>query len=421
MRYNHLPPIYFLHIPRTAGTSVRLWLDALFDHDDWLEAHDYNDVWRMDDADLFEYDFYSGHFGYEFVDRIRDLRPDVAVVSWLRDPVERQLSAWRYAADQQRLNTDPLVVLKSPGYSTHGANYQIRYLTRIWRVRAEDSVVEPVKRILHRDDLLLAEQRIAEFDAFGLTEDMERSIALFCDHFQLPLLAAPTRTNATREEEGDPRLEDARHLIAERNELDCALYDYAKALLKERYDAMLERYEVAASSLIEELAALRPRLLERFLASDSQPRATARTGHVDMANGLILSGFEPRFFYERLGLWLRWTTGEDGVIYLPLGCGGPLVLSVEIPYVADDPTGADLAFFVGGHRLEANLRYARFADGKDHLVADIVLPGELRNEPYTPVAIRKPDRKGASQASDSRNVCLARIDVAAGHAVDAQP
>jgi hypothetical protein len=97
---------------------------------------------------------------------------------------------------------------------------------------------------------------------------------------------------------------------------------------------MLARHGVAQGSVESEFAQLRPKLLERFLGGDIEVRAT---GSIDMSEGLVAEGLGPRFYHEPLKGWLRWAeSGNHTVLFLPVGKGGPLTFTFEIPYVSSD-------------------------------------------------------------------------------------
>jgi hypothetical protein len=101
-------PWIFVHVPKTAGTSLRNELAKLLQPDSNIMV-DYTDTSRsfherMDDAVnqfLAEhaarpYAFASGHILGRHVSRIRQQIPDARFVTFLRDPVARLVSDYRY-------------------------------------------------------------------------------------------------------------------------------------------------------------------------------------------------------------------------------------------------------------------------------------------------------------------------------------
>jgi len=98
----------FVHVPKTAGTSLRGEVAAMLQPDVNI-AVDYTDTSRsfhdrMDDAvQMFlveaatnDIRFASGHILARHVARIRAAKPDAKFVTFLRDPVARLVSDYRY-------------------------------------------------------------------------------------------------------------------------------------------------------------------------------------------------------------------------------------------------------------------------------------------------------------------------------------
>jgi hypothetical protein len=84
------PPVFFLHIPKTAGTSVRAILQNRFAQSECL----FNvQMARFHAEDPNRYRLVSGHVGIEYADRFD--RPPI-VITFLRDPIERAVSAYYF-------------------------------------------------------------------------------------------------------------------------------------------------------------------------------------------------------------------------------------------------------------------------------------------------------------------------------------
>lgn len=84
----------FLHIPRTGGTSLISHLDGLFDKSGICPAHEQFEFENIFDAgNLDRFSLYHGHFGINFLQR---LSGPVFLFTWLRKPIPRIFSTWKY-------------------------------------------------------------------------------------------------------------------------------------------------------------------------------------------------------------------------------------------------------------------------------------------------------------------------------------
>ena len=81
--------LYFLHIPKTAGTTLQFLLDGYFDLASIYQGRIWKNLARKMPEDFSKRKFFRGHFGYS-LHRILAKKPVILTV--LRDPIERTIS-----------------------------------------------------------------------------------------------------------------------------------------------------------------------------------------------------------------------------------------------------------------------------------------------------------------------------------------
>ncbi|TPL92819.1 sulfotransferase family 2 domain-containing protein [Mesorhizobium sp. B2-3-10] len=227
-------PALFLHIQKTAGTSVLAKASELYGrtnccmHGDYLScAPEQLDPLMM----------VSGHFGFDYAERFM---PGRYSFTFLRDPVERLLSYYSYCRgatrDEYEIHTlahdnDAETFFRAgetarSKFASHMWNHQACQLASGWgaslvgKADIEPSELPP-EEILDR-----AKVNLARFDYVGLVEDFEAdNAAIFAalgdtstDVFRIN--AAPARI--TREELPSSTLE----LLTTLTHIDQQLYDW---------------------------------------------------------------------------------------------------------------------------------------------------------------------------------------------------
>jgi len=94
MSPNPSPTLFFLHLPRTGGTSLMQFLDRQFPPSQICPAHkvfEFEELERQ--GRLKGYGFYRGHFG---INLPPSLDPCGHIVTFLRRPIPRLFSIWRH-------------------------------------------------------------------------------------------------------------------------------------------------------------------------------------------------------------------------------------------------------------------------------------------------------------------------------------
>jgi hypothetical protein len=249
--------LYFLHIPKTAGTTLITILDKYFKSDFILKAHSWNELLPMLPLDFSKYQFVRGHFGYAIVKLISK---NPLCITMLRDPIKNSISAYQMLSRQQEdierfhipMNKNLSELIEGP-YLEGLKNQQTHWLVieqdilertkNFSKNQLKDYRPEADKELLPKfsDEkfLKIAKNRISEFAFIGIVEKMEES--LFLLHYTFgwkPIrnkVKENTATNSTIE------LSDkAKNKLSENTKIDQKLYKYATNIFEERYSNMLQ-------------------------------------------------------------------------------------------------------------------------------------------------------------------------------------
>jgi hypothetical protein len=256
------PPIVFLHVPKTAGTTLHA---VLVDNVPYGTARSGGNVFRGRGG----YDpqrlarrrelerglragdrVVSGHLPYTVKVAFPE---DARYVTMLRDPVDRLLSHYHAVSRRRRL--------KSPGdplepETTIDDLIEQHVLFDNLHVRMLSDAEDPAGPVTE-DHLRQAKHNLKEFTAFGLVDRFDESLVLLGRRLGLRSLLAPSqRVNVERPGVDEPAVVAAarRH-----NELDVKLYRYAsrlfaRAVADEGPDFALDLEALRAARGTDELA-----------------------------------------------------------------------------------------------------------------------------------------------------------------------
>jgi hypothetical protein len=246
-------PLYFLHIPKTAGTSFISILHQRFPAEVICPACLWSDLLRIPTEHRATYRLYRGHF-YAYLGPFLGRR--LRHVTFLRDPIERSLSHYahvvreppHYFHARAREQGDLLTFLRDPATNPLISNFQTRSLALSLDPSAFAETLAPaeidafgLERALETtmpaslsDAELLARAKamIDECVAVGLVEHFRESVGAIARRLRWPDVSADPRLNIAPGRPGRDALDpETLALLREQTSLDRELYDYARARL----------------------------------------------------------------------------------------------------------------------------------------------------------------------------------------------
>lgn len=346
----------FMHIPKTSGTSVNLYLESQFDRAAICPARSAEDYEAIGREGLLEFKYFRAECGAA----VFNLLPgSIPVVTLLRKPLDRAYSHWRYI---QRLPEHRLHEQFQREHGTFGAfvatapaNPMARLLAApsgspmgsMWslaaaRQRDGEEITDPTAGLSDGDLFELAIARLESFAVVGLAEEHEESIALIAHHFSwapprhLPVTnaASITRTVPDIEEEDWSQ-------FVQRNAVDLEVYGAAVRMFRRRQVLYPKAHRKVA--------------YENSLAAQSAPLAHRLV--VDLCGPINGTGWLPTIDTD-LGPMRPIGAGCEATVDIPVTLGSFTKVEVTCPAVTSLDVLDSLDITVNGatvpfsHKLE---------------------------------------------------------------------
>ncbi|MDQ1094666.1 hypothetical protein QE400_004079 [Xanthomonas sacchari] len=355
--------LYYLHIPKTAGTTLTAFLDAQYAHDEICPSQLLPDLFALDRNRLGGYRLFRGHLWHGLE---RYVGQPLRYLTMLRDPLQRTLSWYAHVRRDPNAYRHEQVVRERWSLLDFVSDPETRWdlvntqtLSLAADLDFERLAADPtgygrrtIRAYAERGDdpalLETAKHRLQSMQ-FGIVERIEDSLALFAHTFGFdPGLPVPHLNASVDRLPEFGVAADVRVAVESVTGLDRALYEWARGAFAERFNAM-------ARSLVMEEARreghaglawrlpLQPSTFKRIsvmllecprtLPADTRVVLKAR---VRNDSDELLSSRPP----NPLHVSYHWVDAESGevVVYdgersvLPvaLGAGGHLTIAVQV-------------------------------------------------------------------------------------------
>lgn len=223
--------LIFLHLPKCAGTTLNRIIEweydplRVFSIDPVLFLWSYKKLNRWPAKRLAKMQVFKGHMPFGIH---RRLPQPSTYITFLRDPVERVISAYYFARNyllHPKHRWISKLTLEEYGRVSPNHNVQCKYISGRPFVGdfhagdCDEEMLETAKGNLNR-----------YFSMVGLTERFDEGLAMLKIMFGWEI-AKYAKFNVTRSRQAKTSLSPGTvELIAERNKYDVALYEYASAI-----------------------------------------------------------------------------------------------------------------------------------------------------------------------------------------------
>lgn len=231
--------LYFIHVPKCAGTTFINIVDQHFTIGEILPTH--YDLKKLEteisNEQLAGYRFLRGHIPYDTL--IPRLPALPRMITFLRDPVAQFIS---YFQMRQRV-PDPLVGIQSTLAGLSLEELLEHELMLRFANNATVSIGGRLPAQASKDripNLELAKERLKTFDFVGITERFNDSLDLFSYIFNFYPISAYETLNVSPDREKRQEISpDLMARIAEVQKYDIELYQFGLKILEEKYQQML--------------------------------------------------------------------------------------------------------------------------------------------------------------------------------------
>ncbi len=323
---------FFIHIPKTAGTSFINVLDSTTKLDKIFPCQLWKEVNEEVVKDTSQYDLLRGHFGggsYKLLSH-----QNIHKLTILRHPKSLSISTYHFIKREKNTavhdlvhnkNMDLKAFLEEPLTAQKINNRMVRHLSfdlqkdpsaqELFLSRQSVKVVskwiKTPKKINNKQRLIRAKNTLDECSWFGLQERFDESMQLFAYTFKLPPIGKSARLNTHKPDQNIDSHCDT--LISKQNHYDLKLYAYAEKQFDHNYQNMLAdlRKPCSASSSCQECS-VDDLLDKHYQANNTIIRKNSV--EFDFSQDMLGSGWHRRELTLPDNSYFRWTSHDSAYI-----------------------------------------------------------------------------------------------------------
>lgn len=241
--------LYFLHIPKTAGTSLNKFVKSKYPDNKVYPFATYHQVYTNKKLNLDDFNMIAGHFTYSFVQNMK--RP-VKIITVFRHPVSRTISAYNHFMREPVHNYEfnkfkKCEIKEALNFYPHlFSNQQTKHLgfseniltMPRYKIPIPFSIENWLEFYKNIDMNIIYQNAIANLDKlflFGFTDRMQDFMKHLCKSFnwKMPEDHAKHNTAKDNQVKEDEISENVIKKIEKLNEFDLKLYNYARQKYKE--------------------------------------------------------------------------------------------------------------------------------------------------------------------------------------------
>lgn len=321
---------FFIHIPKTAGTSFINILDSTTHLNKIFPCQLWKEVNEEMVKDTTQYDLLRGHFGggsYKLLSR-----PNLHKLTILRHPKSLSISTFHFIKREKNTAVHDLVkdkkmdlkaFLEEPLTAQKINNRMVRHLSfdlqkdpsaqELFLSRQSVKVVskwiKAPKRITNKQRLIRAQKALDECSWFGLQERFDESMQLFAYTFNLPPIGKSARLNTHKPDQNIDSHCDT--LINKQNHYDLKLYAYAEKQFETNYQNMLADLKNSCHAACQECS-VDDLLDKHYQSTNTITRKNAID--FDFSQGMYGSGWHRRELTQPDNSYFRWTSHNSAYL-----------------------------------------------------------------------------------------------------------